>query len=110
MDQESIDQLKEALSFSPNNIPLRLHLAELHFKLKRFDESEIEFQEVLSFQAENTKAKFGLATIYFEKGNYSVCNVVLEELIQQKNASEEVYVLHMKALVEEKLFSDAICI
>ncbi len=108
MDQESIDQLKEALSFSPNNIPLRLHLADLLFKLKRFDESEIEFQEVLSFQAENTKAKFGLATIYFEKGNYSVCNVVLEELIQQKNASEEVYVLHMKALIEEKLFSDAI--
>jgi SpoVK/Ycf46/Vps4 family AAA+-type ATPase len=83
-------------------------LADLLFKLKRFDESEIEFQEVLSFQAENTKAKFGLATIYFEKGNYSVCNVVLEELIQQKNASEEVYVLHMKALIEEKLFSDAI--
>ena len=72
MDQESIDQLKEALSFSPNNIPLRLHLADLLFKLKRFDESELEFQEVLSFQAENTKAKFGLATIYFEKGNWQL--------------------------------------
>jgi ATP-dependent 26S proteasome regulatory subunit len=110
MDQESIDQLKEALSFSPNNIPLRLHLADLLFKLKRFDESEIEFQEVLNFQQDNSKAKFGLATIYFEKGNFSVCNVVLEELIQQKNASEEVYVLHMMALIEEKLFTEAVSV
>ncbi len=108
MNQESIDQLKEALSFSPNNIPLRLHLADLLFKLKRFDESELEFQEVLNFQSDNSKAKFGLASIYFEKGNFSVCNVVLEELIQQKNANEEVYVLHMMALVEEKLFAEAV--
>jgi SpoVK/Ycf46/Vps4 family AAA+-type ATPase len=85
-------------------------LADLLFKLKRFDESEIEFQEVLNFQQDNSKAKFGLATIYFEKGNFSVCNVVLEELIQQKNASEEVYVLHMMALIEEKLFTEAVSV
>jgi ATP-dependent 26S proteasome regulatory subunit len=108
MDQESIDQLKEALSFSPNNIPLRLHLADLLLKLKRFDESELEFQEVLTFQSDNAKAKFGLASVYFEKGNFSVCNVVLEELIQQKNASEDVYVLHIMALIEEKLFAEAV--
>ncbi|MFY8021941.1 MAG: AAA family ATPase [Bacteroidia bacterium] len=108
MDQESIDQLKEALSFSPNNIPLRLHLADMLFKLKRFDESEAEYQQVLSYQQNNSKAKFGLAANYFEKGNYSVCNVVLEELIQQNQASQEVYILHTKALIEEKLFSEAI--
>ena len=108
MDQESIDQLKEALSFSPNNIPLRLHLAEILFKLKRFEESEAEYQQVLSYQAANSKAKFGLASIYFEKENYSVCNVVLEELIQQNQASLDVYILHTRALIEEKLYSEAI--
>lgn len=110
MDQESIDNLKEALSFSPNNIPLRLHLAEILFKLKRFEESEAEYQHVLSYQAANSKAKFGLASIYFEKENYSVCNVVLEELIQQNQASLDVYILHTRALIEEKLYSEAISV
>jgi ATP-dependent 26S proteasome regulatory subunit len=108
MDQQSIDQLKEALSFSPNNIPLRLHLAEVLFKLNRLDEAEQEFQQVLNFQSNNEKAKLGLAEVYFKKGNFSVCNVVLEELIQTGTENPDVHLLHIKALIEEKMFSQAV--
>lgn len=107
MDESTINSLRDALSFSPENIPLRLHLAETFFKLNRLDEAEAEFQEILNRQSTNEQAKFGLARIFFERKNYSVCNVVLEELLNQGNASQDVHVLHIKALMGENLPQEA---
>ena len=107
MDNSSIDNLREALKFSPDNTPLRLHLAETLLSFNRLEEAEKEFQQVLSTE-NNSKAKLGLAKVFFAQSAYSKCNVVLEELINSGQATLDVLVLHTKALVKENEISQAI--
>ena len=47
MSDENIKNLKEALAYSPNNVPLRLHLAESLLQYNRLEEAEKEFHAVL---------------------------------------------------------------
>ncbi len=107
MDNNTIESLKEALNLSPENVPLRLHLAETLVHVNRLDEAEKEFQTILE-QESNTKAKFGLARVYYAKEQYSTCNVILEELIHSNDPDLDVLVLHTKALVKENSISEAI--
>ncbi|MEM9329242.1 MAG: tetratricopeptide repeat protein, partial [Bacteroidota bacterium] len=80
MDDQSIVHLKEALQLSPDNVPLRLHLADTLLRLERFDEAEAEYQEVIR-RSEGKEGKPGLAHLYYEKGEFGTCNVILEELL-----------------------------
>ena len=46
--EETIQALREALRFSPENMPLRKHLAETLLNSGRADDAEREFREALS--------------------------------------------------------------
>ena len=107
MDNSSIDNLREALKFSPENIPLRMHLADSLFKLNRLEEAEEEYQQVLKLN-DHSKAKFGLARIFFARDEYSKCNVILEEIVSGKKHDFDVLVLHARALVKEEEIPRAI--
>lgn len=107
MDNSSIENLREALRYSPDNIPLRMHLAESLVKLNRLEEAEVEFQEVLKLE-NSIKAKFGLAKIFFAKDEFSKCNVILEELVAAGNPDFDILLLHTRALVKEEEISRAI--
>ncbi|MGB0525362.1 MAG: tetratricopeptide repeat protein, partial [Flammeovirgaceae bacterium] len=108
MDNNTIDSLKEALKFSPDNIPLRLHLAQTLLGLNRIEEAEKEFQHILTIEHNNEKAKFGLATVFYQKGEYSTCNVILEELIHSDTTDIGLLVLYTRALLKENAISQAI--
>ena len=107
MDNSTIENLREALRHSPDNIPLRIHLAETLEKLNRLEEAETEFQEALKI-SNDLKAKFGLARIFFTREEYSKCNVILEELISADNPGFDVLLLYTRALVQEEEISLAI--
>jgi len=107
MDNTTIDNLKEALKFSPKNVPLRLHLAETLLQLNRLSEAETEYQAILTLE-NNAKAKFGLAKVYYGNAAYSTCNVILEELMEAGNNDFDTLLLHTKALVQEKDLARAI--
>jgi SpoVK/Ycf46/Vps4 family AAA+-type ATPase len=100
MNDNTIQGLREALRHSPENIPLRLLLAETLLSLDRTEEAESEFAFVLKV-SDDSKAKFGLARIYFRNKNYSACNVILEELIDGGSSDADVQVLYAKALLKE---------
>ncbi len=101
MDSNSINMLREALKQSPDNIPLRQHLAETLLEANELDEAEKEFSEILK-RSPDTRAKTGLAKTFFMKGEYSKCNVVLEELIEEGLRDFDVFILHARALVKEQ--------
>lgn len=107
MDDNTIESLKEALKFSPENVPLRLHLAQTLFNNKRIEEAEKHFQIILEF-SNNQKAKFGLAQVFYAKGDYSKTIVVLEELIGGGNSEIPILVLNAKALLKEGSMTQAI--
>jgi transitional endoplasmic reticulum ATPase len=107
MDDNIIDNLREALQFSPDNIPLRLHLAENLFAMSLLEEAETEFKQVLQIASDNNKAKIGLARVYYQLGNFSTAMVILEEIIHLPAIPAEAMLLYAKLLLKEKEFTKA---
>jgi SpoVK/Ycf46/Vps4 family AAA+-type ATPase len=107
MEDDTINSLREALNFSPDNIPLRLHLASALLKADRLDEASKEYKEVLKTSS-NKDAKKGLAKIAYEQKDFSLCNVILEELLTPNTEDISLLILHAKALIKEGNASDAV--
>lgn len=107
MDKNTIQSLREALNVSPDNVPLRLHLANSLLEANMLDDAEIEFKTILS-QENNIKAKVGLANVYFEKGECSTAIVILEEVIGKDRNNFNAQLLYTRALVKEQSIQQAI--
>lgn len=87
MDQNrAIAALKDAVKLSPDNVPLREHLADSLMSAGRFDEAEKEYSTALALSPENDKLKLGLATASYHLSKYSQALVIAEDLVKQNNA------------------------
>jgi transitional endoplasmic reticulum ATPase len=107
MDDKTIQNLREALEFSPDNIPLRLHLAESLRLGNMLDEAEEEYEIILQYKAE-PKARIGLALISYKQKNYSKAIVILESLIQEGNKDLDTHLFYTRALVRSNDTNQAI--
>ncbi|MCB0662923.1 MAG: AAA family ATPase [Saprospiraceae bacterium] len=107
MDDQSIHHLREALRFSPENVPLRLHLAEVLLNTGRLDEAEEQYNALMKLADEDI-AKRGLVKVFFNKGNYSKCIVLLEVLMEDYRDDFELQLLYTKALYRENSIADAV--
>jgi SpoVK/Ycf46/Vps4 family AAA+-type ATPase len=107
MDNTTIESLREALKFSPDNIPLRLHLADTLLNMNRVEEAEKEYKTILSFQ-NNSAARYGLAMSYYRQGQYATCSVVLEDSLKTDPDNISFLVLYAKTLLKENNHSQAI--
>ena len=104
-----IDNLREALQQSPDNVPLRILLAENLLQAKMFAEAEVEYRIVLEKDPGNQKARRGLIKSYFEQEKYSIAIVVFEELADRdKDKDIELLVIHAKSLMRNDERSKAI--
>ncbi len=107
-NEESINNLKEALEHSPDNIPLRLHLASALLQLTRYEEAEREYKHILSLNPQHFRAKAGLAKTYFKREQYGTAIVILEELIELKPREIAYRIQHCKALLRSGNKSEAL--
>lgn len=98
---DEIQELREALRHSPDNIPLKILLSEALVKAALFVEAEQLLKDVLSIQQENLKANILLARIYFLQKKFSAAIVILEELASHHGSNPEVLLLYAKALFRE---------
>lgn len=107
MSDSTVDNLREALKHSPNNIPLRSLLAETLLNLNRLEEAEKEYTQILEI-SNDEKAKIGLAKVYFKSGKYSTSNVILEEVVDGGNKDQDVLLLYAKSLLREGSVGNAV--
>lgn len=105
MDNNTITSLLEALKYSPDNLPLKFHLADSLLKLKRYDEAEIQFIELIRLSNSN-QYKFGLAQTYFAKNEFSKALVILEDVLDSEEHFESLILLS-KILLEENAIRKA---
>jgi SpoVK/Ycf46/Vps4 family AAA+-type ATPase len=98
---DEIQELRAALKHSPDNIPLKILLAEALIKAALFGEAEQQLKEVLSFQQGHLKANILLARIYFLQMKYSTALVILEDLAKNYESNPDVLLLYAKALFKE---------
>jgi SpoVK/Ycf46/Vps4 family AAA+-type ATPase len=99
---ENIRALREALKVSPDNVPLRVHLAQTLLLYGRGAEAEKEFREAIALAPASAAAKTGLARAYLQQGKGSQALVVLEEMVKHGGAvgpAPEVSLLYARALM-----------
>ncbi len=105
---EGFNQLIEALALSPDNIPLRLHLAELMVKGSLLDEATIQYQEVLNRNYGNERARKGLANIYYKQKKYSAAIMVYEALMNDNMLMGEEMLPLVRCLIKENSHAEAV--
>lgn len=105
MQNESIRSLQEALQYSPENVPLRLHLSELMLQEKMYKEAAEQFSETLQRSYGNTRAQLGLAACYFHQKKYSAAVIVYEQL--QNQLPVDSMILYIRCLIHENSVQQA---
>ena len=64
----AISEMHDALEILPNDLPLRMQLAELALREDKLDVAESEYRTILSSQEDDPAALLGLSRVYFKKG------------------------------------------
>jgi len=98
---EMIESLKEALQVSPNNIPLRLHLADMLLKENILNEASEQFSEILRRQNDNVKALTGLSEVYYRQQKYSAAIILFEQLQHEGALNFDVKIKYVRCLLKE---------
>ena len=88
--------LREALRFSPDNVPLLVHAADAVLKVGGLAEAETLFKRALALDAANIEAKTGLAETFFQQGSNGTALVLVESLTKSPAASIRALVLHVR--------------
>jgi transitional endoplasmic reticulum ATPase len=83
---DSIDALRAALAVSPDNLPLRRHLADVLRAAGRFAEAEAEYRTALRSAPDDAEAGYGLAETFLALGRASEAIVLLEDVVQREDA------------------------
>ena len=95
---DAIHALREALKHSPDNLPLRLHLADSLVSLARYEEAEREYKSAVQLAPHDPTVKLGLANAYLQGGKASPAMVVVEELIKLPNPPAKAHLILSKLL------------
>jgi AAA+ superfamily predicted ATPase len=90
--------LREALRLSPDNVPLRQHLAETLLGQGHPEQAEAEFREALARAPDNAALKLGLARAFIAQQKDSAALVIVEALARGRHAPGAAHVLLAKLL------------
>jgi len=98
-----IEELKNAVELSPENVFLRLMLIRKMRYLPFYaNEFETQVNELLKIDSSNVEAKELLAEIYLKKGKTSTAIIILEELDQADELTTNGKVVLAKAYLREE--------
>jgi transitional endoplasmic reticulum ATPase len=86
VDEATLATLREALALSPDNVPLREHLAATLLAAGRANEAEAEYREALTRGAGGS-AQLGLARAFFALGKLREAGVLAEALAESERTT-----------------------
>jgi SpoVK/Ycf46/Vps4 family AAA+-type ATPase len=120
--KEMIQNLVDALSLSPDNVPLRLQVANLMMSEKMYAEAADQLSEVLKRSYGHTTAQQQLAECFYHMGKYSAAIITYEQLdfeqlpvqsaaffircLIKEHSLEQAIELYKQLLVQHPQFSD----
>ena len=106
--QEELDELREAIKSSPQNLPLRKLYANALMRAKRFEEAELEWKEAIKLAPNKLDLRIGLANAFMEQSKTSMGLVLIEELVKNEGqSSAKVWLIYAKLLLQNKNLEEA---
>ncbi len=105
---QAVQSLREALKVSPDNVPLRQHLASTLLGLGRYEDAEQELREALALAPDHLEVKVALAGAYYQQDKISQALVILEDLVHKPDTPAAAYVLYSRLLLRSGAIADAV--
>lgn len=102
MNSNEINDLREAIKASPNNLPLRRLLIKALLRGKSYEEAEPEAKEALRIFPDDTDLKMALAECFSEQDKLSMGLVLIEEITAQAAPPPQAFLLEAKLLLKSK--------
>ena len=100
-NEDSLRTLREALRLSPENVPLRQHLAEMLLSIGHPAEAEKEYRLAISRAPDNLELKLGLARAFHQSGKNSAALVLVEEILRNPQVpSGAAHLLYARLLLK----------
>ncbi|RCS46372.1 AAA family ATPase [Bremerella cremea] len=106
--EDSIRALEEALQHSPDNVPLRRHLADTLYGLGRFSEAIKHFKQLVRQEPRSATWRVRLADCFLQNKQISEAAVVIEKVVQSRNASGRSHMLAARIAMAEGETSSAV--
>ncbi|MCB0580122.1 MAG: AAA family ATPase, partial [Phaeodactylibacter sp.] len=104
---DDIDQLREAVRNSPDNLPLRRFLANALMKNERYEEAEVEFKDALRLAPDSPDLKVGLADAFQAQKKTGLGLVIVEELVKEPKPPARAWLVYAKLLLQGKQAEEA---
>ena len=104
---EIITSLREAVIATPDNLPLRRHLAELLLAHGDPVEAADAFRQALRLAPMERGIQLGLAESYLRAGKVSAARVLLEEMLKDKSSPPKGHQLMARLLAAEGRLAEA---
>jgi AAA+ superfamily predicted ATPase len=98
MPDATLQPLLDALKFSPDNLPLRLHVGSLLRQAGQHQPAEELYRDGLRHYPTDSRLQLGLAEAYLALGKTSATFVVVEELLAQHDDLGPAHLLHARLL------------
>ncbi|MEM8808845.1 MAG: AAA family ATPase [Cyanobacteria bacterium P01_G01_bin.38] len=105
---DPIQALREALRFSPENVPLRQHLAETLLSRGEAAAAEQEYAKGLEMAPDNRELQFGLARAFYQQGKDAQALALMENLVGSGEAKAAVLTLYARLLLRSGEVSEAV--
>ncbi|NNE93847.1 MAG: AAA family ATPase [Verrucomicrobiales bacterium] len=102
-----IDSLKQALSVSPDNVPLMILLGEAYLEQFSLDEARTQFEQALQIEPANATAKTSVAQILDLSGKSSEAILRLEQVCAESPQHAPAWLLRAKLALNEESATDA---
>jgi SpoVK/Ycf46/Vps4 family AAA+-type ATPase len=107
ISEESIQVLRDAVKVSPDNAPLRAHLADSLSTAGKFEEAAEEYRTAMTLLPRDSKLKLGLANCFYQLEEHSKSAVVLEDLVSTEECPGKAHILYARLLLNEGRVKDA---
>ncbi len=98
-DEQTLQSLRKALEVSPENVPLRFHLAEVLTQLRHYVEAEQELRHALTFEPDAVNLKLALAECFMNQNKQSEALVLVESLAKMSEPPPAAQVLYARLLL-----------
>ncbi|WP_433539821.1 AAA family ATPase [Streptosporangium sandarakinum] len=96
-DETALNALREAARLSPENLPLRRHLAGLLLAAGRLAEAAGEYRAALALSPGDVDLTIGLAETYVRQGEYNLALRTLDPLVDMPDRPIRVDMLMVRA-------------